>query len=498
VLAGERRESVSKNHRVGILLLSLPLLLSGSLAGQGQSVTARSEKVEIGSLLEITIPTPDFNADPKKNEVLFTGVDARIPAEFVSSDLKTVKARVPKGAKDGAVVVFVEGREHGRTEIKVAAAAASDGSQCKEPKIAFKWVAPTSLYLIAQTETSGTFEVSAWVLPVNPPYGGLGLPSICKVAEASAEGRRFFHATLPLSAGENEIPVTDLDDKKLCSLYAADGWVQVEYSGVGSATCPGAVHGAARVQALEKHVLAIDIGSTFLLEKGGNWSSQPEVALTATSRWEPYLTGVVDLRYTSVGAIEESATKDEAPEAEPQEDKEFNPFESGGGVFRGDFYMAIIPYPSRVSGWGIFGGAGFTTVPKTAGDEGVETRLRAFVGLRWQVFGYNAGRPADSLANTRGHFQVAYAQDDLWKWDQRVVDESGAESFVHRDERHRYLIQGQIELPEIGGEYLRIAVRLDTSVPTSNEGPSDVRISALATLDPKIFRALFGGVGKVK
>ena len=89
--------------------------------------------------------------------------------------------------------------------------------------------------------------------------------------------------------------------------------------------------------------------------------------------------------------------------------------------------------------------------------------------------------PAHPLANTRGYAEAGYLHDRYWKNDS-----------IQFNQRHRYYIESQLEIPGIGGEHVRFVVRVRASKPMRFDGPSELRLSALLTIDPAVFRTLFG------
>ncbi|MBZ0112840.1 MAG: hypothetical protein K8J08_10295, partial [Thermoanaerobaculia bacterium] len=257
--------------------------------------------------------------------------------------------------------------------------------------------------------------------------------------------------------------------------------------------------GGQPVIAIEKHSLTFDLGSVFSHSGDGSWESNPEIAVRARTLWSPNLEGGFEARLSSIGSDKpaEGETTEAEPAAEmpaeagakePSEEKAFDPFVDGGNLLQARVYGFFTP------GWrqpiGLILGAGVSTVPSE--QSRIETRTNVFGGVRFAVNNYNAGQPSDSLSGSNGFVQVGYAKDNLWE---SVVLMPATETTeaVLSDESKRWFLEGELELPAVGNKWLRILTRLHVSLPTSGDGPSDVRVSALAKIDP---RQWFGGIGK--
>ncbi|HET9754311.1 MAG TPA: hypothetical protein VFP52_15170, partial [Myxococcales bacterium] len=104
-----------------------------------------------------------------------------------------------------------------------------------------------------------------------------------------------------------------------------------------------------------------------------------------------------------------------------------------------------------------------------------------FGGFRFQVAGYNAGNPGDSLADTRGFLELGFARDGYWQ-----------DASFKSDQRNRLYAEGQLEIPGLGGENVRVLMRARSSTPLQFDGPSELRLSALVSINPAVFRTIFG------
>lgn len=275
------------------------------------------------------------------------------------------------------------------------------------------------------------------------------------------------------------------------ALLKAGGYVGVSYFSTAPtqpANCEKKQNSVIPLKAMQKHRLSFDAGPVYLLSGDGSFKGHAEVAMSARSQWSTWFEGGVAMRYSAIGEIAEKDPETTPPAAaqtqssgspkDASDPTTFNPFTDGGGVLESNFYgMAHLPSAPWV---GLAGGAGFTTVPGATGSE-LQTRHRWFVGFRSSVQGYNAGEPADRLGNSSGYIQLAYLKDELFQ--DVILDSMHPER--RSDESVRWLLSGEIELPRLGTEWARISLRGVANIPRSGDGPSDIRISALVSIDPR-------------
>ena len=269
------------------------------------------------------------------------------------------------------------------------------------------------------------------------------------------------------------------------------GFVHVTFEGTGEypVSCEANRTGSIKVKAMQKHRLSFDIGPTFNLGGDGSWASNMEAALTARSDWYTWFEGDVNIRYSAIGAVGEDAEDTEEDSGPPaggnggNDDQNFNPFEEGGGVFETNI-SGIVRYP-RVPWLGLAVGVGLSSVPGEATSR-LETRERTFGAVRISAQGYNAGEPAETLGNSLGFIQAGYAHNDLWeRVELEPASEDGSQDAVFSDESKRWFLEGELELPRVGTDWARLLLRLFVSVPKSGNGPSDIRASALISVDPR-------------
>lgn len=349
------------------------------------------------------------------------------------------------------------------------------GNVCKPPEFTVRWVDHSSVELVTKADPPGDFDVVVRELP--------GTSNRCE---------RKFTPDHPVHATtDGAATAIDLTGFKLLS---TGGRIQVHYTARDEKACKARKEGdSPPIIALEKHHLSIDVGVAFGLNGDGSFASHSELALNATSIWTHWTMGVIDLRYSALAAVQQGS---DTSKQQATDTSKFNPFTSGGGTFEANAaeFFNLKGDEARIPWLLVFGGVGVRTVPGGQGAD-VVGRGRLLVGVRVQVLGYNQGTPADSFANTRGYFQIGYARDRFW------LQECGTgapATCVPFDERNRWFAEGQIEIPGIGGKYVRILARAKLDVPVSNNGPSELRISALSAVNPEFFRGMFGGVGAAK
>ncbi len=61
------------------------------------------------------------------------------------------------------------------------------------------------------------------------------------------------------------------------------------------------------------------------------------------------------------------------------------------------------------------------------------------------------------------------------------------------DARDRYYVDAEFEIPMVGSAFMRYVARAHLDLATDFKGPSEVRVSLLASLDPSLLSCLFGG-----
>jgi hypothetical protein len=327
---------------------------------------------------------------------------------------------------------------------------------------------------------------------------------LVKASEASGEGAReggeesARPITFCVNASPKGVGVPLFLDRE--AVLRGGGFVHVTFEGLGKypESCEVNRTGSVPVKAMQKHRLSFDLGPTFNLGGDGSWASNMEAALTARSDWYTWFEGDVNIRYSAIGAVDE-APEDADPEAGGDgggDGQSFNPFEEGGGVFEASISGVVRPF--RAASWlGLALGAGLSSVPGESTSR-LETRQRVFGALRISAQGYNAGEPAETLGNSLGFIQAGYAQNDLWERVELVpASEDGSQEAVFSDESKRWFLEGEVELPRVGTDWARLLLRIFVSAPQSGDGPSDVRVSALISVDPrKWFPGLRSGGGE--
>lgn len=227
------------------------------------------------------------------------------------------------------------------------------------------------------------------------------------------------------------------------------------------------------------------LGSSNSLEANGSFSSGLEASFISKSRylvrniplapssWKnstKKVTGMIELTYSEIGDIDK---------AEDSQTDPLNPFSAGGGFFR--FNGSIDPLYSKYDNTGGIGlriGAGFGTQPDDDNRSEVNTRERFFAGT---VFRANYGE--DSLGRIGlGEVFIGFATDRFWNYSLTSEQNLNASSVV--DEKRRIVIDGRLDLPGVfKSEEVRLLARLFADLPASGNGPGDLRISILLTVD---------------
>jgi len=377
------------------------------------------------------------------------------------------------------------------------------GAQCSPPEFSVDWLGQSTAVLRVVAEPAGRFAVD-FEFQQEPADAACGEEGFSYPGSVIVDSRR--------SAAEALLNLTDCHMRRIIQ---SNGYVFVHWrelfddTETEDATCEGRKSGRARLAVMSRHLISIDVGKVFALAGDGTWSSQSELALSASSRWTRAFSGVVDIRYSGLPALEEetSGSTDGGGDVQTLQENTpaFNPFASSGGLLRGDVYGVV--YPSCVKAlkpfhrgictpaFGILAGVGLSSV-QSDDKQGAYTRSRWFAGLRVQVSGYNAAERASSLGTTRGYVQFGYAYDDRWQWTELASGSAEQDpEYVQRSEKGRLFLEGQLELPQVGTQWLRLLVRLYADLPSSKKGPSDIRVSALASIKPDQLRTIFSGVG---
>lgn len=274
------------------------------------------------------------------------------------------------------------------------------------------------------------------------------------------------------------------NDDKVAPLLDRGGRVTVEFQGLDvSHHCPNGAR-LDGVVAMEQHHLAIDQGVSFDLDRDGKLSPHYELALNANSRWRSWFSGDIDLRLVKLSAVDSGASSTSpnfTPKGGQAIDAAVRALVHLDRARAPDAFVSLADVPNP---WlAVVAGAGvrsFIAPEGTATSDGAtkpELRGRLFAGLRLQVLGYNAGKPAESFGDTRGYFEAGYARDQFW----RGLDMA------------RLYLEGQIEIPGVVNKNVRLLARIAVDRPWgSGSGPSEVRISALASIKPAVLSAFFG------
>ncbi len=242
---------------------------------------------------------------------------------------------------------------------------------------------------------------------------------------------------------------------------------------------------AARLSGGDSQYFAL-LGTANSLEGDGNFSSGLEASLMSVTHYpiaklpilrnwtndsEKLLTGTFEITFSEIGNIDDEAGDMPDPT---------NPFAAGGGFFRlntsGDIYFSG---GNQVSGLGARVGGGFSTLPSEAEGD-VDTRGRGYAGL---VFRANYGK--DPLGRQgKGEVFLGWAKDKFWRYDRVVDDTTMPPTLETVDETDRLIVDARMDVPQVfESEDVRIHARVFADIPASGNGPSDIRISLLLTVN---------------
>jgi hypothetical protein len=443
----------TKSRQAASILATL--VIAGGLAtGKDVAAQERPEIRDVGGILK------GFGKDVP------TAAPERVPVEDVAS-----------GTAESADKIRLRALQE---RVKAA------GYECSEPTFEFEWIAQNSPVLVAQADPPGVFRATGHIAG-----GG-----------KSKEGDSWkFDVTIQATKEGGRIDLPALNRQEMDHLLRRNGWVHLEYreldeTGKEDATevCGERMATYRTLVALERHTLGIDAGPVLSLKNDGSWKTSPELAMTTASRWRSRWSGFTDLRYSFIAPVDEKppaaagATPGGTTGGTSGTTKEFpNPFESGGGTLRSNFYLGW--HPKASSSFAVLGGFGVGTVPDSAVSE-LQAKGRVFAGVRLGVAAYNAARSADYFGNASGFVQFGVAYDDLWKF----RDQGADGKVVERDERERFFIEGQLRMQDAKDRAVSLSPRIHIDLPTSGNGPSDIRVSLLASIKLERLRGWTGGL----
>jgi hypothetical protein len=181
--------------------------------------------------------------------------------------------------------------------------------------------------------------------------------------------------------------------------------------------------------------------------------------------------GSFEITFSEIGSIDES---------EEGMTDSTNPFAAGGGFFR--LNTGLDTYFSggdAISGLGLRLGGGFSTQPSEAGDD-VDTRARGYAGM---VFRANYGQD-DRGRQGKGEVFIGYAKDKFWKYETVIDDTTMPPTTMLVNETDRFVVEARMDVPQVfASEDVRLHARIFADLPASGDGPSDIRISLLLTVN---------------
>ena len=227
-------------------------------------------------------------------------------------------------------------------------------------------------------------------------------------------------------------------------------------------------------------------GSLNTLNKNSSFDSYSEFAFASETIRDQK--EVID--DTTEGVVQESSSMDltftniAQKESENDSDTLSSPFTKDSSIVR---YQGTYEWLYG-NGLGWIGGLGLTSQPDTETDSPngnlsySHLRGKYFAGVTYRnKFGENHS----------GRLFLVLAKDDFWKWDS-VTDPDplvdGDEIIKHNNFNERILLDGRLVFPGIfKGDSTNLMLRTVMDYSIDKEGPSDVRVSLLVSIDLEKF-----------
>ncbi|HKP97893.1 MAG TPA: hypothetical protein VJ385_19310 [Fibrobacteria bacterium] len=373
--------------------------------------------------------------------------------------------------------------------LKTESAADSLGMDCEAPEFTFKRLTPRSFLLYAKSKKDGRFKISIYALvddTSSRPRLLIGIPDTIRTAPEPGNPYDVFF-------------------RSLGPVFLKGGKVRVAYEAIGSKVCSDRMSGFQIVTVVPEHQLDIDAGWIYNLENDGHWDASGDFGLSALSHFNQHVSGLANFHFASLGRI------DSARDSVDADSGIENPFLSRAGSLALNLSVEVSPefqfwkrrnpvwfYPVSL----VFGG-GITTPP---GQSISDFRPRFFTGLGLRVDDFNVNGSTLDMLNTTGCVRMLVAYDRLYQWQ----DSAGSSLATHED-FYRLVIEGELEIPGIGGKDLKPAVRgfidmplhrvpglshWDAIAPESTSGPgtsspSRLSISLLIHVQMQVLEKLF-------
>jgi hypothetical protein len=84
----------------------------------------------------------------------------------------------------------------------------------------------------------------------------------------------------------------------------------------------------------------------------------------------------------------------------------------------------------------------------------------------------------------KGEVFIGYAKDKFWRYDRLIDDTSTPPTIMQINETDRIVVDARMDVPQVfESEDVRLHARVFADLPASGNGPSDVRISLLLTVN---------------
>lgn len=401
--------------------------------------------------------------------VLVVSIGVLIPSSLI--------AGVTDSPVDGGIADRANRADTSATKASVdgieASRSAAVGCRSTLPTFTFRWTGTRTVELTAAAKPAGDFVIE--LRPVDPIRLTAGWAS--PVTRPQGVPYRIY-------ADEGEggpgVPV-NLHDY---DLFENAGLVHIDFADP-LAPCPDRRDGGVDVTIYRMNDLRIEAGVAFFLNPEGDFSAFPEFAVRAWTQGSAFWRSGAEFRYTVLGTGHQAVDAGTAIS-----------LQSGAGTLEGNVFSLINPFafcsskgelPPRLE---LLGALGIRTRKGgkpdadggiVAGTEFTDVQPRVALGMLFSVPGYS-GSPTDTWGGSSASVAYGAAWDRYWK-----LSETGSNKVW------RFWLEGSLDIPKIGGKYVRFSVRIFANTSVDFQGPSELKLIALTALDPTVFATIFSG-----
>ncbi len=370
------------------------------------------------------------------------------------------------------------------------------GMDCEAPDFSFKRLTPRTFILFTMARNPGRFKVD--IVALDDSHG-LRKDTLIRVDSNVA--------AIPAPGTPH-----DVFFESLKPVYSKGGRVRVAYEAVNArgspdtCVCSERRRGFRLVTVVPEHQIDFNVGRLYNLEKNGNWDASAEFGIHSYSHWTHQTASILDFHFASIGRI------DSASDTGAAGGQISNPFLSRAGSLSMDLLLESSPqlehhpHPIWVYPFFLTAGMGLRTPPGAALDL-TTLRPRYVFGWGARIDDYNVGGATLEMPSTSGCLRFLIAYDRFWEWE----SVSGANT-VSYNNYWRLVVEGELEIPGIGGKNLKPALRgfIDAplhSIPLASDidffrpratpgfarrnSPSKVSLSLLLHVDVEALKTLF-------